>query len=441
MRLLARVAWGVLAAWPPLSQAGLSLDEAIVRQRAIDAPALADAPFAPTPLSLDIDRPDGIVAALGGPGNDVPPLLRPVARGDGGLQVRAHNSFADGAIRARIGAVWWPGDDHPASLDESSISAPLGAGRVYASVERRHWGPSWTGSLILDAGARPVPAIGWRKDDAEPSRSPLLSWLGPWGADVFGGELAQRSGPRHAHLLGARVQFMPLAGLELATSRTIQWGGSGRPESLRSLYDALVGHDNAKSASQSGSEPGNQLAGFDARYTLKAGAGRSASVYGQMIGEDEAGGWPSHYLGSAGADAAFAIGGARLRVFIERSNTTMRGAFGAPLLGGAYRHHIYTDGYTQLGDPLGYPAGGDVRMTSAGVFVDHGAWTAALMLHSGSAYPTAQLYPGGGRLSGANAELSWQVNADSRLGLALMRWSDPFATHNRAQLSWQQAFR
>jgi hypothetical protein len=66
---------------------------------------------------------------------------------------------------------------------------PLGAGRIYASVERRHWGPSWTGSLILDAAARPVPAIGWRKDDRRPFADKPFSWLGPWRTDLFIGEL------------------------------------------------------------------------------------------------------------------------------------------------------------------------------------------------------------------------------------------------------------
>ena len=36
------------------------------------------------------------------------------------------------------------------------------------------------------------------------------------------------------------------------------------------------------------SEPGNQLGGFDARYTLALGERRTVSIYGQAIGEDEA---------------------------------------------------------------------------------------------------------------------------------------------------------
>lgn len=355
--------------------------------------------------------------------------------------MRTSTTLAGGSVQARLGAAWRADDSHPLSFDGSAISAPFGAGRVYASVERRHWGPAWAGSLILDGGSRPVPAIGWRKSDDTTFRTSLLSWLGPWNLDIFAGQLSQRKGPRHARLLGARVQFMPLPGLELAASRTEQWGGSGRPASLRSLLKVLIGHDNVDATQPDDKEPGNGLAGFDARYILDLGAKRTVSVYGQGIGEDEAGGWPSHYLATFGADAAFPIGTATLRVFAERADTSLNGAFGTPILGSAYRHHIYTDGYTQQGDPLGHPAGGDVRLTSIGVIADAGAWTGTVMVHRGDAYVTSQLYPGGGRLSGEDVEVAWQMDPGSRIGLQVMRWRDPLATRTRAQLWWRRSFR
>ena len=63
------------------------------------------------------------------------------------------------------------------------------------------------------------------------------------------------------------------------------------------------------------------------------------------------------------------------------------------------------------------------------------------MLHRGDAYPTAQLYPGGGRISGVNGEVAWQVDAASRLGLVLANWRDPSGERTRAQLWWRVAFR
>ena len=433
--------WATVALGPTSVLAGLSLDEATARHRALVAPPGAAAPVAPTPIAIDEEGGDDVTAAVGGPGDNIPPLLRPEIRGEGGLRLRTRTALAEGAVHARFGVTWQPGAAYSISFDGTAISAPLGGGRIYASVERRHWGPSWTGSLILDAGAEAIPAIGWRKSEPTPFRTPWLAWLGPWSLDAFAGGLSQESGPEHAHLLGARVQVMPLPGLELAASRTIQWGGSGRPESLNSLAKAVVGRDNASAGTSQGAEPGNQLAGFDVRYTVALGERRTLSIYGQAIGEDEAGGLPSHYLGSIGVDAAFAVDATTVRLFVEHANTTLNGAFGTPMLGSAYRHAIYLDGYTQRGEPLGHPVGGDVRLTSIGAIVDAGAWSGTLMLHRGDAYPSATLYPGGGRLYGGDAALAWQIDPASRVGIELSHWRDPGGTWTRAQLWWRYAFR
>jgi hypothetical protein len=178
-----------------------------------------------------------------------------------------------------------------------------------------------------------VPAIGWRKESPTAFASPLFSWLGRWQLDAFAGQLTQRSGPNHPHLLGARLQVMPLSGLELGVSGTLQWGGGGRTESVRSLLRGIIGQDNFDPSQPDGDEAGNGLAGFDARYTVRLGERRTVSIYGQAIGDDEAGYLPSHYLGGAGVDAAFAVGAATARVFFERADTSSRGFYGAPILG------------------------------------------------------------------------------------------------------------
>jgi len=424
-------------AWPAC--AGPLLEETLARHRALLVVGPNAAP-ALTPITLSGDGGTSITAAIGGPRGDVPSFVLAPLRGEGGVRLSADTTLADGTIEARFGAAWWADYPYPLSFDQSSLSTSLGSGRIYASVERRQWGPSWISSLILDGGAPPVPAIGWRKESATAFSSPLLSWLGPWLFDAFAGQTVERDGPQHPHLLGVRMQVMPLRGLELAASRTMQWGGTGRPETLGSLARGLVGYDNIDSSMPHDSEPGNSLAGFDARYTHVFGESRTASIYGQAIGEDEAGHLPSHYLALIGVDTAFSVGAASVRLFAERANTTMSGAGGTPLLGGAYRHHIYLGGYTHQGSPLGHPAGGDVRLNSLGVLVDSGAWSGTLMLHRGDAYATAQLYPGGGRLSGVNGEVAWQVDARTRLGLVLAYWRDPFGDRTRAQLWWQIAF-
>jgi hypothetical protein len=63
------------------------------------------------------------------------------------------------------------------------------------------------------------------------------------------------------------------------------------------------------------------------------------------------------------------------------------------------------------------------------------------MLHDGDAYPSATLYPGGGKLSGGNAALAWQIDPASRVGIEVAHWRDPGGTSTRAQLWWRYSFR
>ena len=230
---------------------------------------------------------------------------------------------------------------------------------------------------------------------------------------------------------------MPLSNLELGVSRTAQWGGAGRPETFKSFGKAVLGIGDNVDAGETGNEPGNQLAGFDARYTLRLGEARSVAFYMQAIGEDEAGFRPSHYLATVGADAAFRVAGTSVRSFIEYADTACSGLFKSPIPGCAYRHHIYSDGYTQLGDPLGHPAGGDVRLASVGAYLERGPWSGALIAHRGSALPTSTLYNVPGRLLGLDAELAWRLSLRSRVGAQLYYWHDPLASRVRGQLYWQ----
>jgi hypothetical protein len=78
-------------------------------------------------------------------------------------------------------------------------------------------------------------------------------------------------------------------------------------------------------------------------------------------------------------------------------------------------------------------------LDSIGILGAAGAGTGKLMLHRGNAYATAQLYPGGGRLAGLDGEVAWQIDARSRVGLALACWRDPSGERTRAQLWWRIA--
>jgi len=390
----------------PVAQAAPQFDWLLARHRSLSAEQLTPPAVLQAAPALD-----GGAAWIGSSRSLPMPLL---VEGGVGSGVRVGRTLVDrpGGLRLRLGATLADvpeGSGLPrASLEGFELSAPLGVGRAYASQQRRHWGPGWMGSLVLDGAAPPIAAVGWRKDDDQPFETSWLRWLGPWSADFFFGGLAGHSRPDRPWYIGMRITAQPLPGLGIGLSRGIQWGGTGRDESFSSLFHSLIGRDNVgKSGITKANEPGNQLGGFDVRYARAIGAGRVAAVYLQAIGEDESGYLPIKYLLSAGAELSgrFAPGsGAPLagyswRVFGEWADTGMRHAYDTHQPG-AYRSGAYPYGYTHHRQVIGYPAGGDVTLGSLGAILDGPRASVLAVLHAGRALEGAQAFTAGDRIRG-----------------------------------------
>jgi len=416
------------------AHAGLSLDQAIARHRTLrDNAEGRDHAFA-----LLAPPRDGVAPAVGGPSVDVPYLMAPKLRGRGGARV-VETAALRGRSSLRLGVSWYEDAPPESMLEGSSWSWRLGGGEAYASVESRHWGPGWVGSLILDGAAPPMPAVGWRKTSTAAFDTRWLAWLGPWNADFFVGGLAGHSEPARPYLIGMRVQVRPLPGLEIGASRTMQWGGAGRDQSFGSLAAALVGRDNVDGDNRQ-SEPGNQLAGLDVRFSAPAGDAEWA-LYGQAVGEDEAGLMPSKLIVQAGAEWAMRWRGASLRFFAEGSDLIAGDAFGRSNPGTTYRHHIYRQGYTNRGLPLGHAAGGDVKLASLGALIDGGRMSFLMAAHRGRASDHAQRFAPGAALAGLNAAVSLDIERASRVGLSLWRWRAGDERSLALQAWWHTAWR
>jgi len=324
---------------------------------------------------------------------------------------------------------------HRWTLDGTELAWRVDGGEFYASMQRRNWGPGWSGSLILDGAAQAVPAVGWRRPVPRESTHPWLSWMGPWSADVFFGRLFGHAEPERPDLIGMRLQIQPFAPLQIGLSRTMQWGGQGRDESLTSLMRSLVGVDNIGSNGvNTTDEPGNQLAGLDLR--LQLGDDPDNAIYGQAIGEDKAGGLPSGYMVQLGVQTHAALLGVQWIGFVEWTDTIVGDAYkssGSP--GVAYTHHIYKQGYTNDRMPLGYPAGGDVRLTSVGMVARIAAVQLKAVAARGEALPTAQRFAPG-RISGFNASAQIDIEPRHQIGAGLWWWQDSAERQRALQLWW-----
>ena len=289
--------------------------------------------------------------------------------------------FYDGAyqgdfVNARLKAALVEKSGHPdddnLALDESYLSTSFRNWKLTAGKQSRWWGPGWDGSLILSNNARPIPSVSLDRDISKPFENKYLKWVGPWKLSIFAGQLESSRHIPDVKLLGARLNFKPTHKLEIGLSRTAQWGGEGRPQTLSSLLNSIAGIDNYYADRPGGKseEPGNQLAGVDFRWRSPLGNAPYA-IYGQFIGEDEANKLPSKNIGLLGAE----LWGGRdsfkssWRLYLEAADTSTNFYKGRVRNNTAYNHGIYHDGYRYHGESLGHSIDTDARLISIGGIV------------------------------------------------------------------------
>lgn len=264
-----------------------------------------------------------------------------------------------------------PLDGEEQRLDHSYVAAIWGNWIISAGAQERWYGPGWDSSLILSNNARPVPAISIQRNYSDPIETPWLSWIGPWTLNAFAGQLESDRFVPHAKLLGMSVTFKPFESLEIGFRRTAQWGGEGRPESLSSLVDLVIGRTNCDEIDDgcgdrlNSNEAGNQLAGidFDWRLPTKSYIG---SVYGQLIGEDEAGFAPSRKFYQLGYSANFYISDFAVTGYLEYADTENEYAPNV-----TYEHSIYQTGYRTELKSIGSTYDNDTQSLALGLIVSH----------------------------------------------------------------------
>ena len=274
-------------------------------------------------------------------------------------------------------------EDDDLSLEGSYLAGKYANQWLIAGQIPTWWGPGHDGSLIRGDASKPVVGVTMQRDTQAAPSYPYLNWIGPWQYQLFAGQLEDYKAAKDAKLIGMRLTASPMDWLEVGASRTFIWGGEGRPESASSFWDALKGtKDNGGTGDP---DPANQLGGFDARVNLSSLVNVPVSVYGQYIGEDEAGGLPAKNMYLAGADFASSLntpnmGTMPYQLYTEWTDTSTSG----DVKGISYNHHNYTDGYYQQGFPLGYALGGDTESIAVGgkLWVDNQNFINAKVQHA-----------------------------------------------------------
>jgi Capsule assembly protein Wzi len=258
-----------------------------------------------------------------------------------------------------------------ATLENSNLVLNGENWNIQAFNHHNWWGPGWQSSLINGNNSLSWSGIGSQRSRISPSKDKWLSWMGPWTAEIY---LAQAQDPivyagqpRNYWFSAMRVSMMPWSWLEIAFSRTIQFGGSGRPNDPKSLVKAFLGQEVNKNPDDSFTDSSNQLGGYDIRLRCPF-AEKSCSVYTQIIGEDAAGKipLPSRHITLWGIDTTFVRG--RFRGFAELSNTNINSLpWENSKSSAGYLNGVYTQGYTNGGRWIGSAQGSGSRVLTTGL--------------------------------------------------------------------------
>lgn len=289
-------------------------------------------------------------------------------RGEGELELKASWLTDHFAVNLQGSYVVDPDDDKAWRADGSYLGVNFGNFMLSAGFMERWWGPGWDGSLILSTNARPIPGITLERNYTDPFKTKWLSWLGPWRASIALGE-TESAGMQvpGVRFFAARFNFKPRPWLEFGLTRTAQMCGGDRPCDWDTFVDMLLGNDNQVEDGATGGQPGNQMAGYDIRLRSPWRA-LPVVVYAQLIGEDEAGGLPSKFLGQFGLETWGSLRDDSWRLRVEYADTACNFSRELPEFNCAYRNAIYPQGYDYRGRNIGHGLDNDSRMfTVAGM--------------------------------------------------------------------------
>ena len=250
------------------------------------------------------------------------------------------------------------------SFEGSYLATYIGNWVISVDQVAQWWGPGQDSAIILSNNAVAFPAIRFTRKNSKTIDLPVLNWLGPISMTTYFGQQEHSNALKNIRTWGARVNFKPFKSLEIGLSRTAQWGGIGRPTDFSTFVSLLMGDDNVP-ADEGSNEPGNQLGGADFHWRSTL-LGQNFAVYGEITGEDEAGGLPSNTIYQLGAEASFGSAAKINQVFVEYVNTFVD-CNNDPTTGNcAYEHDIYKEGYRRYGRTMGSTYDSDSEVLTLG---------------------------------------------------------------------------
>ncbi len=267
------------------------------------------------------------------------------------------------AAHLRVGALSnVDGDGYRFALDGSYASTLLGNWQAYGGWVEKWYGPGHATSLILSNNARPYPKLGITRNSPEAFETKWLSWLGPWQLDFNVGLLEEDARvDRNTGIGSLRFSFVPVAGLEVAITRSVQFCGGGNNCNPLEAAFAINNTDSDRNNS-------NDQATIEFKYVHDFNV-VAFSPYVQFLNDDTGPFTHSYtsYLSGLHWTGPWASNGAQWSFTAEYTDSRATldwFSFGKRVTGLAYNNSQYVDGFRYRGRTLGFSLDSDSTLFS-----------------------------------------------------------------------------
>jgi hypothetical protein len=249
----------------------------------------------------------------------------------------------------------WSSEDPGQDVKLIEAYGKLGLGKVEIEVGKDSiwWGPSQHGSMLMSNNAEPFKMV--KLSNPTPFALPwIFQGLGPFKFVWFITQLEEDRPVPTPNLAGMRISFKPHPAVELGFSRTMIFGGQGRPQySFADYFKAFSGNNE----SLAGNKENDQLGGFDASVLLPIDwlmPAKFVKLYTDWAGEDEAGGLPIKWGRLFGIKFFDIFKTGKTDLDIEYANDHVPGNPNV-----FYTHGVFTPGYFYKGRVIGHFMGTD----------------------------------------------------------------------------------
>ena len=145
------------------------------------------------------------------------------------------------ASKISISVIENPFEEKKYDFSDSYFAAVSGNVILGIGSYDRWWGPSHHASLILSNYSKSSPGLFIRSLDGITSSVPFFKAFGKINFSFFANQLESNRAVKNPYFLGSRISFNPLSGLTIGLTRSIMFGGEGKDNSLKALWDSIRG--------------------------------------------------------------------------------------------------------------------------------------------------------------------------------------------------------